>query len=214
MKFMVLCFKQGCVLHAAVSDKPGQALPPCSSAWVICRNRFLVPPPHSFEHVEYFPKLLTTQSTLQGCVLQFTDSDKRGQAFPPSALALMILRDRFCIPPPHCFEHGDNAPKVLTTQSTFSIFLARGLDARMAGLGGNFGNRFFCHHGTVFWTGVWVAILGTLPKKPCSLDVSPIPFASLVVALETKTFSSTCTFSFVLASVIDKDERNRKTNNI
>merc|ERR1719299_209014 len=50
---------------------------------------------------------------LHGCI-----SSRGGQAVPPFAAAVVMLRARFFIPPPHDAEHSPNSPKAPTTQST------------------------------------------------------------------------------------------------
>ena len=70
------------VPHDCVSDRVGQATPPCWATVATLRERDCVPPPHVFVQVVHGEKLDTTQSTGQSAVPQERSSRNAGQGEP------------------------------------------------------------------------------------------------------------------------------------
>ncbi len=61
------------------------------------------PPPHDTEHADHADHTARTQSRAHGCVEHATESESGGQ----SLAAIVTLREREMVPPPHDTEHGD-----------------------------------------------------------------------------------------------------------
>ena len=57
------------MLHLAMCERIGQALPPCCILDVMVRWRTFVPPPHETLHAFQPEKAVTAQSMAHGCSL-------------------------------------------------------------------------------------------------------------------------------------------------
>lgn len=109
-----------CSLQAWLSlVGPSHALPPLDAGVFTVRVRVCVPPPHIFEHVPNAVQSFQTQSTggVHAASLQALVSLSAGQAAPPLAGCVMMVRVRDWVPPPHSTEHPCHSPKALTLQS-------------------------------------------------------------------------------------------------
>ena len=67
--------------------------------------RSCTPPPHVALHVSQLPQSLSSQSTLQRCVLHARVCDVGPHGLPPFSGLLMMLRTRDWEPPPHVAVH-------------------------------------------------------------------------------------------------------------
>lgn len=104
------------VLQARVSAECGHAAPP-NVGWTVARLRFCDPVPHDFVQVDQTVQAGVTQSMGHAWVLQARVSAECGHAMPP-CLGAMLIRLRRCEPVPQDTVHMDQAPKLLTLQST------------------------------------------------------------------------------------------------
>jgi len=109
----------GSVPHARTwLNDVGHAAPPCAACCVIVRVCVCSPPPHALVQADHSDHALTPQSTGQANVLHGCESSKAGHATPPCAAAVVIVRERICVPPPQRVEQAPNADHADTTQST------------------------------------------------------------------------------------------------
>lgn len=96
----------GCVLHERVSDTAAHAVPPCAGCVRTVRERDFVPLPHTFEQLRQPPQLESAQSTGHGCVRHDADDVVDAHAVPPCCGAVVMVRCRRFVPPPHDLEHS------------------------------------------------------------------------------------------------------------
>jgi hypothetical protein len=110
----------GWVLHARVSRRTGQAIPPFIGCCVTVRVRVCIPPPQVLLHALNSLQSLTWQFTgiAHGWVLHARVSRRTGQAIPPFIGCCVTVRVRVCIPPPQVLLHALNSLQSLTWQST------------------------------------------------------------------------------------------------
>ena len=107
------------MLHAWLwLNDVGHATPPWAACCVTVRVCVCTPPPHFLSQNDQSDHALTPQSTGQAIVLHGCESSKAGHATPPCAAAVVIVRERICVPPPQRVEQAPNADHADTTQST------------------------------------------------------------------------------------------------
>ncbi len=106
----------GLVLHGRVSARGGQDAPPLDAGAITRRLRDCSPPPQVLLQADQAVHSLTRQSTAHGCGLQSRCSTSAGQAPPPLAGGMRIMRVRLCWPPPQDRLQVDQSPQSLTWQ--------------------------------------------------------------------------------------------------
>ena len=111
---------QAWVLHARISRRAGQAVPPFIGGWVTVRVRNCVPLPHILVQVLHSLQSLTWQFTgiAHDWVLHARVSLSAGQTRPPFIGCWVTVRVRVCVPPPHALLHMPHSLQPLTWQST------------------------------------------------------------------------------------------------
>jgi hypothetical protein len=77
-------------------------MPGSTAARVTVRARVRRPPPHDTEHADQAAHIESAQSRAHGCVPHAFESVSGGQ----SLAAIVTLRDRVVVPPPHDTGHG------------------------------------------------------------------------------------------------------------
>ena len=98
---------QAWVLHARISRRAGQAVPPFIGGWVTVRVRNCVPLPHILVQVLHSLQALTWQFTgiAHDWVLHARVSLSAGQARPPFIGCWVTVRVRVWVPPPQALLH-------------------------------------------------------------------------------------------------------------
>ena len=123
------CTGHKSVLHSRASLSGGQDTPPYSEGVVTNLSRAFVPPSHGALQLLQLPQADTTQCTshsacvgsphgAQGAVLHGIVSFKLGQSAPPLLEAMLTVRVRRSVPPPHSTGHPSQSLKLDTVQST------------------------------------------------------------------------------------------------
>ena len=101
-------------MHDVELDKLGHAAPPFAGDVVTVRVRVICPPPQETEQEPHELHADTTQSIGQLPALQDVESLSVGQALPPLAGCVIIVRVRDLLPLPHVVEHDDQLDQLLT----------------------------------------------------------------------------------------------------
>jgi len=108
-----------CVLHDCCITSSGHAVPPLAAATNTDRVADCMPPPQVAEQPDQPDHADTTQLVGHGCMLHACVCSNAGQAAPPLAEEVMMLRVLDEMPPPHDAVHGVQVRlHALTTQST------------------------------------------------------------------------------------------------